>query len=326
MTGLFILIYLPFVALVVLANFGEKHAVARYLTYGMLLVVNGLVGLIGMLLIVAGLFGPQVWAEVAPEMGLVDWGAIGLVLLATSIVASLLLLPPLRRLLVRLRLNIDPGSCVHATALALATLLVGFSLTNLWLIPLVAAQPEAIPITPQDVWVQELAFALLGVAGVGVFVRRDLRGTLERLKLRGLSPGDAGLGVGMLAVLLAFAWAVSMVWSRLWPQSYQEVGRISELLFGNLQSPIGALTLGLAAGLGEEVLFRGALQPRFGLLLTTLLFTVSHTQYTVSPVLVEIFVVGLVLGLVRDRRSTTLAILVHAAYNVMQVVLAPFFP
>jgi len=104
------------------------------------------------------------------------------------------------------------------------------------------------------------------------------------------------------------------------------VGRISDILFGNLQSPIGALTLGLAAGLGEEVLFRGALQPRFGLLFTTLLFTVSHTQYTVSPALVEIFVVGLILGLVRDRRSTTLAILVHAAYNIMQVVLAPWYP
>lgn len=329
MTEIALLIYLPFVALVVLANFGERHAVARYLTYAALLVLDSLLGMMGVLLLVVGFFGPQAWVELvelAPEMALVNWGAIGLVLLVTSAVASSLLLPPLRRLLARLRLNIDPGSCVHATALSLAALLVGVSVMNLWLIPLVEARPEAVNITAQDIWVQELVFALLGVVGVGVFIRRDLRGALRRLKLRGLSPGDAGLGVGVVALLLGFVWVVSLGWSRVWPQSYQEVGRISELLFGNLQSPLGALTLGLAAGLGEEVLFRGALQPRFGLLVTTLLFTVSHTQYTVSPALAEIFVVGLILGLVRDRRSTTVAILVHAGYNAMQVVLAPWFP
>jgi hypothetical protein len=326
MAGLFVLVFLPLVVLVVLANFGERHQIARYLTYGALLALNSLLGLMGLLLIVAGIVGPQLWAEVAPEMGLVDWGAIGLVLVAAAGVASLVLLPPVRRLVARLGLNLDPGSCVHAAALSLAVVLVGTSLMNLWLIPLVIQQPMAIGITPQDVWVQELGFALLGVAGVGLFVRRGLRETLERLKLRRLSLGDVGLGAGMVAALLAFTWVVSVAWSQLWPESYQEVERITDILFGNLQSPLGAVTLGLAAGLGEEVLFRGALQPRFGLPLTTLLFAAAHTQYTVSPALVEIFVVGLILGLVRDRRSTTLAILVHAGYNIMQVVLAPWFP
>ncbi len=326
MAGVFILVFLPLVVLVVLANFGERHQIARYLTYGALLALNSLLGLMGLLLVVVGIIGPQFWAEAAPEMGVVDWGAMGLVLVVTAGVASLLLLPPMRRLIARLGLKVDPGSCVHATALSLASLLVGTSLINLWLIPLVTEQPAAISITPLDVWMQELGFAVLGITGVGLFVRRDLRATLERLKLRRLSPGDVGLGMGLVVALLAFAWLVAWAWSQWWPESYEEVGRISDILFGSLQSPVGALTLGLAAGLGEEVLFRGALQPRFGLLMTTLLFTVAHTQYTVSPALAEIFVVGLVLGLVRDRGSTTLAILVHAGYNIMQVVLAPWFP
>ena len=72
-----------------------------------------------------------------------------------------------------------------------------------------------------------------------------------------------------------------------------------------------------AAGIGEEILFRGAAQPRLGLPLTALLFAAVHTQYTVSPALVHIFVTGLLLGVVRRRANTTTAIAVHASYNFL---------
>ena len=64
----------------------------------------------------------------------------------------------------------------------------------------------------------------------------------------------------------------------------EDVQRLTEVLIGPLLGSIpGILTLGLAAGIGEETLFRGALQPRFGLLITSLLFALLHSQYGITP-------------------------------------------
>ena len=319
------LFYLPFIALVVLANCGERRRWARFLTYGVLILLNLLVGLVGLLFLLAGWAASLPGAQMPPELVALNFLPMGLVSLGTAAIAFLPLLPPLRRGLARL-IPITPASCVHAMALVFAIYLTGGSLAVLWTIPLIVEAPEMVSAAPSLFWQQGLAFVLMGVAGVGLFLRRDLRGALDRLKLRGVPLPHWRVAVGATLLLLVFVWVVSFGWSRLWPQSYEEVGRISEILFGDLFSPLGALTLGLSAGIGEELLFRGALQPRFGLVLTALLFTVAHTQYTVSPALLEIFVVGLVLGLLRDRTSTTVCILVHAAYNVLNVLLAPYFP
>ena len=72
--------------------------------------------------------------------------------------------------------------------------------------------------------------------------------------------------------------------------------------------------LGVAAGVGEELLFRGALQPRLGNISAAFLFAALHTQYAVSLATLEILVLGLVLGLLRGRAGTTGAILAHAGY------------
>jgi hypothetical protein len=210
--------------------------------------------------------------------------------------------------------------------LVLALYLVGNSIATLWLIPLISMSDQGALLTPAVIWTQELAFALIGALGVGLFTRRSLRGVLERLKLEMPSARQLLSGLGLVVVLLGLSWLISTVWSWLDPKSYAEVGRISEALFGGLTSPIGILSLGLAAGIGEETLFRGALQPRFGLPLTAFLFMIAHTQYTISPALIELFVVGWVLGMVRDRSNTTVCILIHAFYNILSVILAPLFP
>ena len=66
--------------------------------------------------------------------------------------------------------------------------------------------------------------------------------------------------------------------SRLWTR-YSRIGRA---LAQHLASMLGTLTganvvvLALASGLGEELFFRGALQPRVGLVLASLLFGLAH--------------------------------------------------
>ena len=73
--------------------------------------------------------------------------------------------------------------------------------------------------------------------------------------------------------------------------------------------------LAAAAGLSEELLFRGALQPIFGIVPTSLIFAVSHVQYGLSPATLTVFLLSVVLGIIRKRSNTTVAILVHAGYN-----------
>ncbi len=323
-------VFIPFLAIIVLANFGNRYPVARTLTVLALILVNGLFGLFGLaalvIAIVNRLGAARGTAEPPgffPELNLL---AVSIVLLLTGLVAFLPLIPLVRRVLARV-MPIDPESMVHATALVFAIYLTGSSLLNLWLIPMLKdLPPDTFNVSVADLWLQALAFVLAALLGVGLFIRRNMRDVLDRLSLGPVSRTQISQFALATAGLLAFSWLISVVWNRLDPAGYKEVGRISEILFGRFATPLGAFTLGLSAGIGEELLFRGALQPRFGLLATSFLFMIAHTQYTVSPALLEIFIVGLVLGIIRNRANTTMAILIHAAYNILTVVLAPLFP
>jgi membrane protease YdiL (CAAX protease family) len=84
---------------------------------------------------------------------------------------------------------------------------------------------------------------------------------------------------------------------------------------------VAALALGLLAGTGEEILFRGAIQPRYGLLLTTLLYTVLHVQYELSLVSLGVFGLAILLGLERRWFGTTACILTHALYDALAILL-----
>jgi membrane protease YdiL (CAAX protease family) len=83
--------------------------------------------------------------------------------------------------------------------------------------------------------------------------------------------------------------------------------------------------LAVSAGVAEEVLFRGALQPRLGLLLTSLLFTATHLQYGLSIVLAVILLGGLSLGLLRKYANTTTAILCHVTYDLLAGLPFPYW-
>ena len=99
--------------------------------------------------------------------------------------------------------------------------------------------------------------------------------------------------------------------------------RLTEELLGSLfTSPLGIITLGIAAALGEEPLFRGAVQPRFGLLLTALLFAVLHSNYGITLSTLIVFILGLVLGWLRIRYNTSTAMITHAVYNMSLGLLA----
>ena len=152
-------------------------------------------------------------------------------------------------------------------------------------------------------------------------IRRDGPRTWRRLGLHRPTGRQLLAAVGLTLLLLTFDFLVNWTWQELDPAGYDLLDRVSDNIFGDLATVGGAIVLGLSAGISEELLFRGALQPRLGLLLASLLFAIGHLQYGLTVAAIEIFIIGLVLGLVRNRTSTTICILIHAAYNTVGTLL-----
>jgi membrane protease YdiL (CAAX protease family) len=172
-------------------------------------------------------------------------------------------------------------------------------------------------------WMVPLALLLVGVP-----LRRTLREALTRLGIRPL--GLRGLVVGIVAA--AVLWIVGTVldyatywfWDALgWPRTEAV---LVERLMSVALSPLGALVAAVAAGLGEELMMRGVLQPRFGWLLPNLAFTAAHAlQYNLDA-LIGVFVLGAVLALVRARWSTSEAIVAHALYDLVLFLGGSLYP
>lgn len=90
-------------------------------------------------------------------------------------------------------------------------------------------------------------------------------------------------------------------------------------IFGGL--PIYFLIFSfLIAPIDEEILFRGFLVPRIGVLPAAILFSVLHLSYVSISELVAAFVFGIIAGYIfKRRRSLYSTILAHALVNVLAV-------
>lgn len=260
----------------------------------------------------------------AANPGLLGWG-----MLIAGLVGLLLLLPSVRRLLARL-LPIDPHSTVHAVALSFTMLVVvnmlstvGMGLEQVAEMVTEAQEAGQEMVTTSGLWAQQLLFAALGIVGVGWPVRRSIGATLERLGLVVPSVRQVLLGVGLAALLVAMVTLAQAVQMLLGGLPNVDVENLSEQLLGGIvATPWGVLTLGLAAAVGEETLMRGAAQPRFGLLLTSFLFALLHSQYGITFSTWAVFAVGLVLGYIRMRHNTTTSMITHATYNILLGLMA----
>ena len=176
----------------------------------------------------------------------------------------------------------------------------------------------------------QLPFVVIALFGVGLGVRRDLREVLVRLGYGRLSLSNLGVVVLFVAAALGLSFLSDALFSYLQPDLYGQVGELTTSLFSTegLSFPAVlafALLLGFGAALGEETLFRGVVQPVFGIPLTSLLFAALHVQYGPSVSLVYIFVLAVGLGLLRRYMNTTACLLAHAGYNGVGVILAYLF-
>ncbi len=163
-----------------------------------------------------------------------------------------------------------------------------------------------------------VGLTLLALGGVGFLVRRGLRSTIDRLGLR--VPTLAHLGVMVAGVITLYLLNLGVeAMQRAWfPGPWEHDQRINQLMAGGLGLG-GGLLLGVSAGVGEELAMRGALQPRLGLVFTAVVFAALHVHYSWIG-MATILLLGVVLGVIRDRTSTTVAILVHTIYDILAVV------
>jgi membrane protease YdiL (CAAX protease family) len=180
------------------------------------------------------------------------------------------------------------------------------------------------------VFVGQLPFVVIALCGVGLNVQRNFREALARLGYGPITLPQLGIVALFVVGALLLSYAADTLFATLQPDLYDRVGQVSEVLFSpEGLSPVSAilfaLLIGVGAGVGEETLFRGALQPRLGITLTSVLWASIHVQYGPSLLLIYIFVLSIGLGILRRRVNTTATFLAHAGYNSLGVLLAYFF-
>jgi membrane protease YdiL (CAAX protease family) len=235
-------------------------------------------------------------------------------IMVTAAVAAVLAAKPVRERVARI-LPIDPDHPVHAFALVLTVLLLGTQVTSIMFTNL-SASPQP-PLTVVDLIAQETPFLILAAAGVGIFIRRNFSQTITRLGLVAPAWWHVVLALAAAGVFFAFGQvmdALSHAWT---PDVARQVDTTTQHLFGGLGGPVGIAAIALLPGICEEILFRGALQPRIGLIATALLFTSIHTQYGVSLDAVSVFVIAVGLGLIRKFTNTTTSSICHISYNLV---------
>lgn len=318
--GFTLFIFIVLALVLAVANLERQVPAMRWLV---LLALAGL----NLLMAFFGLLSLALSAAPAPELAGVSTEAVAALARAvglTGLLAFVPMIPAVRRLLARW-LPFDPNSVVTTAALVYAVYLVGTGLGQQPVLsdPAVLEELGAVSVTMAAIWAQSIGMMLIAVSGVGLFTRRTLRETAQRLGLAVPTWRQVIFGVLVTAGLLAAQIAFTQAWLALDPDGLQQIDEAGALLLGDLTGSLaGAFTIGAAAALGEEMIFRGALLPPFRLLLTSALFTVVHSQYGLSPATGLILVIAVVLALVRYRTNLTIAILVHFLYNFSSVLLA----
>lgn len=334
-----VLIFAPILLILWLANLSHRKRIEgdvrsertlKMVSYGLLFLYYALFMLAGLALLsvsALNVLSPEVLDAPAPTLPgfppdrLVLMGGS---LLVFALLGLFLLTRPARRLFARLT-PIDPTNPVHAVALSLSAMVLmqlaftaAVGLENLAdMVEATTQQTGAAAVSASGQWALDITLLIMGLIGVGFLARRGFGTALTRLGIVRPTVAQVIIGIATGIVMVPVVVVAEGLASRVGLGATTGVERLTELLVGPLtQSIFGILTLGLAAALGEETVFRGALLPRFGLVLTTLLFALVHSNYGISFSTVAVFAVGLVLGVIRLRANTTTAMITHAVYNM----------
>lgn len=246
----------------------------------------------------------------------------GAFLIATGVLVGLALLPPVRKLLARV-MPISPTSMPDMVGLSI---ILAVSVMMIWTIDLTFTESsgEGDFGSVDNLALILQAVLLVGIAyfAVGGAINRDFSSVRERLGLHMPTMRQVVISVALVVPLLAISVIGGLLTDFFQPGFTEEIDNIVGEVTADLINVQGAILIGLTAGIGEEILFRGAMQPTFGIVFTSLVFMLIHVQYGFSFVLVSLFATSLVFGIQRIKMNTTCCIITHAAYNFVVVMLS----
>ena len=242
--------------------------------------------------------------------------ALDLTVMATGLAAAAIASRPIRQRLAR-RLPIDPDNPVHALALALTVILFGTDLAVILFTDVLAAAQAQPPLSVADLLYEQTPFLVIALIGAGLFIRRELPGALGRLGLVVPMWWHLVLALAAAGVLFALAEGMDSLGHSWTPEIARRIDTTTNHVFGQLGGPVGIVALAVIPGLCEELLFRGALQPRIGLIPAALVFTSLHTQYAFSLDTAAVLISALGLGLLRRYVNTTASCTCHVTYNLL---------
>jgi membrane protease YdiL (CAAX protease family) len=263
-------------------------------------------------------------------IGALDLGGAGLVqagpggqqkaldagIMVTAAIAAVLTARPVRQQTARV-LPIDPDSPVHAYALVLAVIMFGTQIATVLFVDVLAIDQTLPSLSIWDVLASETPFLIMGLAGVGLYIRRNAAGVAQRLGLTVPAWWHVALALAAAGAFFALVQGADWLSHQLTPGIASQVDKTTQHAFGGLNGPLGIAAIALLPGICEEILFRGALQPRLGLLVTAVLFTSIHTQYGLSFDALAVLIVAIGLGLIRKYTNTTSSGICHVTYNLL---------
>jgi membrane protease YdiL (CAAX protease family) len=134
---------------------------------------------------------------------------------------------------------------------------------------------------------------------------------ITKMKLRFLA---ASIGVAV-ALYVIQSYIVS-VWVNGFPEQAATAVAIQQKYYAGSSIAERMIAFSLA-GVAEELVFRGYLQPRYGIAMTSVAFAALHFQYGFSLIMLFVFAGSLLLGLLRKRTNTTSSALAHVTYNLL---------
>lgn len=301
------LVLLVFYAGSVVAHLVARRANLRPYIIGTLAIVSGSLAVSGLVALAA--------ADALQRQ------AAALLLIIAALTA-LALVYPVRVFLARFT-PLDPDSIVDLFGLIAFLWALTIGLVSLVTVDLDAIQDQ-LRITVTDSLVNVVMYVGIALALVGLWIVRGPREAVRRLGLTRPTWRQAAIAVALVIPLLLLGAGIDALGRLVQPEKYAQLERVLNAMGSGVTNPAVALILGVCAGIGEELLFRGAIQPRIGVVLTTLLFAVAHTQYGVSFALLGVLFLSTTFALERKYMSTTTAIITHALYDATAFLISYF--
>jgi len=322
----------PFVILALLAYAGEQNRLARMIAVlwllGLLLCIFAINLALTLAPVAAFSEDPDAFGNYLDSLPVEKVGIILLLSFGSGLIGLIGFSRYFRGLLAKV-LPFNPDSFIHTIGLVCVISLIVMPVVPLLLTgnaPFLNAElQEMLGIGSEEIGSSAKldAFTLIWtVIGsfflVGLWLRRDLPSTLERLGLVRPDARQVIIGVATGIILVGVFWLFDDAVAALF-LAYG-IPTTDDTLVNNLFmvsfTPLAAIMASVSAGLGEELSIRGVIQPRFGIILSALVFASLHAYQYAWDGLLSVFLVGICFGVLRMYTNTSTSAISHGVYDL----------